>query len=114
MGMHIINPHRMRANVLGEHPGEDPLIILAGKYDGLELFKTLAHELRHHWQFTSGTCIFLARGNYRWRGEQFPGISNQGSYMATAYEKRPWEIDATQYEGYAASTLYRVEPLEEI
>ncbi len=63
------------------------------------LIKTIAHEMRHHWQYESG--MLKQQDNYLvWKGEDFAIIFGTIWNMEGRninYHEYPWEIDANQY-----------------
>jgi hypothetical protein len=66
----------------------------------LAVYKSLAHELRHVWQWRNG-LLQLRRGVWYWDGR--PEITHRALVFASAsgsprYYYLPWEIDAREFE----------------
>ena len=57
--------------------------------DNIELFRTVCHESVHIAQYVKTDLVHLPYGKYSWKGTIMDSVE---------YEKRPWEIEAYEYE----------------
>lgn len=72
--------------------------------DAAEIYRLVAHELRHAWQYVTGLMAETDTGVI-WRGQVFPQydaaemrwVMNDAEYQR--YLDQPWERDARQYAG---------------
>lgn len=96
-----VGSHEMLAN--GTHR-----VKIALRYaDDKERIKTIAHELRHAWQFDRRICIRLKTSRYDWKGTQFVGPrTNYRRVGGKARLELAEEIDARGYEKDAWARLF--------
>ena len=72
--------------------------------DSTEIYRLVAHELRHAWQYLTGLMTQTEDGMI-WRGQVFPQyeasamrwVLDDAEYQR--YADQPWERDARQYAG---------------
>lgn len=78
-------------------------IEIASGYPRPQVINTIAHELRHLWQRTSGTHQRRERGYY-WSGTQF--YPRAVLWTRGSYGSEPQEIDAREYARSATLRLF--------
>ena len=79
---------------------------LATQQSYRELVKTLAHELRHAWQFREGgPAVWTEMGKVLWKGTEFARPRVYRSEKVP-YRQRPTEIDAYAYQDNAWARLF--------
>ena len=111
-------PIRWRSQTSGydgiAYYGYDSKIIMLKGHPIKKTAHTLAHELRHIWQYTSGTLkVSQTIGYDLWQGVLHPRVegrkANTSSGLAL-YRAQPWEVDANDYADTAVATFAHLLP----
>lgn len=68
-------------------------IYLTGEFYYKEALRTLAHELRHIWQYTCG----IFPNNHTWDGVDYKRVEIKRGKVPVGYMDQPWEKDAEEY-----------------
>ena len=83
----------LRKNVAGSAYRYTRTIRILKGMSRLETMKTLAHELRHIWQYQTG---IYPSGNV-WDGVTYDRNDIKRGNIPAKYYEQPWEIDANAY-----------------
>ena len=95
--------------VIGDHDSDEDMCAGSGLVwinpagdEEFDVFYTIAHELRHMWQFQQG---FLKDG-YIWKGQKYE-VPLSYYYDREVHDSFPWERDADDYARRIRSQLMR-------
>lgn len=83
---------------------------IATRREYREIIVTIAHELRHSWQYANGVLAHQG-GKTVWSGTQYAGPK---TYRAMRYWNRPQEIDARRYADDAWERLFQGQPAKQV
>lgn len=98
----------MYSSLVGDYTVDYNHIRVATKLPYEQVMDTLAHELRHAWQWQTGV-LQNTNDYYRWKGTRF--YTRKKVWKRCVYEQRPQEIDARAYARYAWVRLFKGNPL---
>ena len=78
--------------------GSNDCIVIKSNMSPYDILSTIAHEMRHMWQFTKGYLKDHPDGYVFWNGKQYWKTCDNDSEFNEFLGDEPWEEDAEDFE----------------